>query len=164
VASRSPPDSPASQPDFGKARVVNLEEVLKQRRMAAKAQAKAKSAQRAFMRSRSKHPFIWRVPRVWLRVLKNAKAMAALPLLLAIYNQMILRKKTAVSITSRVWAVAEAYTKRDKTALLRALARVPDLVRLEYRNRLRSKYRASQGPLWNAEYPYPDNEDDDDEI
>jgi hypothetical protein len=160
--SRSPSDPPSSRPDFGKARILNLEEVLKKRRANSQAQTKAKSENRAFMKPRSKHPFIWRVPRVWLRILRDAEASSALPLLLAIYNQMIVRKRPAVSITAKVWEVAEAHTRQERRTMLAALKRVPDLVRLDYRDRLGSKYRASQGPLWDAEYPYPDNDSEDD--
>jgi hypothetical protein len=162
--SRSPSDPPSTRPDFGKARILNLEEVLKKRRANAQpqAKAKAKSEKQAFMKPRSKHPFIWRVPRVWLRILRDAEAWSALPLLLAIYNQMIVRKKPAVSITTKVWEVAEAHTRQERRTMLAALKRVPDLVRLEYRDRLGSKYRAGQGPLWDAEYPYPDNDTEDD--
>jgi hypothetical protein len=162
--SRSPADPPSSRPDFGKARILNLEEVLKKRRAnaQAKANANAKCEKRAFMKPRSKHPFIWRVPRVWLRILRDAEAWSALPLLLAIYNQMIVRKKPTVSITAKVWEVAEAHTRQERRTMLAALKRVPDLERLEYRVRRGSKYRASQGSLWDAEYPYPDNDSEDD--
>jgi hypothetical protein len=160
--SRGPSDPPSSRPDFGKARILNLEEVLKKRRASVQAQAKATAKKRAFMKPRSKHPFIWRVPRVWLRILRDAEAWSALPLLLAIYNQMIVRKKPTVSITAKVWEVAEAHTRQERRTMLAALKRIPDLVHLEYRARLASKYRASQGPLWNAEYPYPDNDSEDD--
>jgi hypothetical protein len=117
------------------------------------------------MKPRSKHPFIARVPHVWLLILDEAEAMPALPLLLAICSQMTVRRKKAVLITARVWNVARGRTKGKRKAMLTALQRVPSLVRLEYRNRSGSKYRASQGPLWNAEYPYPDrnSEDDDNE-
>lgn len=49
--------------------------------------------------------------------------------------------------------------------MLRALERVPDLVRLEKRKRLSSWYRAHQGPLWTAEFSYDrlDAIEDDDE-
>jgi hypothetical protein len=151
-------DPSSSRPDFSRARVVNFEEVLKKRRPGTRAKAKAESKRPAFIRPRSRHPFFWRVPRVWLRILRNADAMAGLPLLLAIANQMVIKKKIAVAVTAKVWEAAEADTKHNKRVLLRALKRVPDLVRLKYRKRMQSQYLASQGPLWNAEYPYPDDD------
>jgi hypothetical protein len=158
------PNPPSGRPDFGKARVVNLEEVLTKRRADARTKAKAERRKPDFMKPRSKYPFIGRVPHVWLLILDEAEAMPALPLLLAISNQMRVKTKKAVFITARVWRVARGRTRGKRRAMLAALERVPDLVCLEYRNRQGPKYRASQGPLWNAEYPYLDNEDDDDEM
>jgi hypothetical protein len=157
---------PSSRPDFGKARIVNLEEVLRKRRADARTKAKAERQKPDFMKPRSKHPFIGRVPHVWLLILDEAEAMPALPLLLAICNQMSVRRKKAVLITARVWKVARGRTGGKRKAMLAALKRVPDLVCLEYRNRQGPKYRASQGPLWGAEYPYSDkdSEDNDNEM
>jgi hypothetical protein len=155
---------PSNRPDFSKARVVNLEEVLGKRQADARLKAKAERQKPDFVKPRSKHPFIRRVPHVWLLVLDEAEAMPALPLLLAIGNQMNLRRRKAVLITARVWRVARGGTKAKRRLMLAALKRVPNLVCLEYRNCSGPKYRASQGPLWNVEYPYPDNQDDDDEM
>jgi hypothetical protein len=155
---------PLSRLDFSKARIVNLEEVLRRRRADARAKAKTERHKHDFMKPRSKRPFIGRVPHVWLLILDEAGAMPALPLLLAISNQMNVRKRTVVLITARVWKVARGRTEGKRRAMLAALTRVPDLVGLEYRNRRGPKYRASQGPLWNAEYPCPENENDDDEM
>ena len=159
-------DPPSSRPNFGKARVVNLEEVLRKRQADARAKGIAERQKPDFTRPRSKHPFIGWVPHVWLLILDEAEAMPALPLLLAISNQMRMRKKKVVLITARVWRVARGRTEGKRRAMLVALKRVPDLVSLEFQNRSWSKYRVSQGPLWNAEYPYPDidSEDTDDEM
>jgi hypothetical protein len=149
--------------DFAKARVVNLGEVLAKRRADARAKAKAERQKPDFVKPRSKHPFVMRVPLVWLHILDEAEAMPALPLLLAISNQMKMRRKKAVLITARVWRVAAVHTEGKRRAMLAALKRVPDLVSLEFQNRSWSKYRVSQGPLWNAEYPYPDQDSEDDD-
>jgi hypothetical protein len=125
--------------------------------------AKAERRKPDFMKPRSKHPYIGRVPLVWLLILDEAEAMPALPLLLAISNQMRVRKKKTVLITARVWRVARGRTEGKRKAMLAALKRVPDLVGLEFQNRSWSKYRASQGPLWGAEYPgFNENGKDDD--
>ena len=157
---------PSNRPDFGKARVVNLEEVLRKRQADARAKAKAERQKPDFIKPRSKHPFIRRVPHVWLLILDEAEAMPALPLLLAICNQMNVKRKKTVLITARVWRVARGCTEGKRRAMLAALKRVPDLVSLEFQNRSWSKYRVSQGPLWGAEYPYSDqdSEDTDDEM
>jgi hypothetical protein len=84
---------PSNRPDFSKARVVNLEEVLGKRQADARLKAKAERQKPDFVKPRSKHPFIRRVPHVWLLVLDEAEAMPALPLLLAIGNQMNLRRR-----------------------------------------------------------------------
>jgi hypothetical protein len=157
-------DPPSNRLDFGKARVVNLEEVLKRRQADARAKAKAERQKPDFIKPRSKHPFVGRVPLVWLLILDEAEAMPALPLLLAIHNQMNVRRKKVVLLTARVWRVAVGRTEGKRKVMLAAIKRVPDLVSLEYRNRRGTKYRASQGPLWNAEYPCPDSEEDDDEM
>jgi hypothetical protein len=101
-----------------------------------------------------------RIQLVWFHLLDDENAMAALPLLLAIHNQMNLKKATSISITEKVWGVAAGSSERKRKTMLRALKRVPDLVRLEERHRLKSRYRAHQGPLWNAEYVSPPDEDD----
>jgi hypothetical protein len=146
-------------PDFAKARVVNLTEVL-QKRADARAKARAERRKPDFMKPRSLRPFIRRVPHVWLLILDEAGAMPALPLLLAICNQMNVRRKKAVFLTARVWRVARGDTKAKRRPMLAALKRVPNLVCLEYRSRPGSRYWAGQGPLWNAEYPYPDEDSD----
>ena len=94
------PNPPSGRPDFGKARVVNLEEVLRKRRADARTKAKAERRKPDFMKPRSKYPFIGRVPHVWLLILDEAEAMPALPLLLAISNQMRVKTKKAVFITA----------------------------------------------------------------
>jgi hypothetical protein len=142
--------------DYDRARVVNLEEVLRQRRLTKKSRSRA-----AFLKPRSEHPFIMRIPLSWPRRLRDVDAMAALPLLLAIANQMSLKRKLTVSITAKVWEVAAGRSKSERNPMLAALKRVPDLVRIEEHHRLASRYQASRGPMWDTAYPFEDENDED---
>jgi hypothetical protein len=137
------------KPDYRTARVMDLKGALEKRRRGKRTRPKA-----AFLKPRSKHPFVMQVPLAWLQILRDAQAMTALPLLLAIDNRMIVKRTSSVSITARIWAIAEARSEQERRTMLRALERVPGLVRLEKRKRLSSWYRAHRGPLWDAEFSY----------
>jgi hypothetical protein len=111
-------------------------------------------------RSLSEHPFAM-VPLNWLPLIEQQRADAGLRLLAAVAYQMKLSFKSRVAITEHTWELAGNPSKMRRRTMLRALRRLPDIVRLEYRKRSGSKYAAHKEPHWDAPPPGQSENDDD---
>jgi hypothetical protein len=98
----------------------------------------------------------------WLPILQRANAFSAYPLLAAIAYEMRMRRKSRIAITADTWELAgDPRTERQRHVVISALRRVPSIVRLEYRQRIGSKYVASKGLWWGKAPPRVDEDQDD---
>jgi hypothetical protein len=101
---------------------------------------------------------------IFLHWLQRARAASALPLLAAIAYEMDMRRKSKIAITADTWALAgDPRTARQRHEVLKALRLIPSIVRLEYRQRIGSKYVAHKGLWWSKAPPKVREEEGDDE-
>jgi hypothetical protein len=101
---------------------------------------------------RSKAPFA-QLRLHWLPILRQKKAERAFPLLTAIAHQIDIGDTGRAAITSQIWAKVGDYSEQERRTMIRALRRVPDIVRLEFRLRTGSKYAAHKGKWFDRAPP-----------
>jgi hypothetical protein len=89
----------------------------------------------------------------WLPMLQRMRARSALPLLIAIAYQLDMDRTVRTAITKKTWARLGDCTKDERKTMLRALGRVPDIVRLEFRLRSGPKYAAHKGKWFDRAPP-----------
>jgi hypothetical protein len=84
----------------------------------------------------------------------KAKAVKALPLVMAIHRQLHMTKQDSVPLSGAIWDAAGCITRKEKTAALQKLKKLREVIRLTAKQTDFSYYRASKGPLWD----HPDQE------
>jgi hypothetical protein len=87
---------------------------------------------------------------LWVvRVVVEAKAVRALPLVLAIHRQMVMTKETTIPLTGAVWDAAGSPDKQERVAVMRNLRKLRKIFRLSAKQTPFSYYRVTRGPLWD---------------
>ena len=129
----------------------------------ADAAASGKPATTARRRPPQDEPFA-QIPLHWLAIMQPARAVSALPLLAAISYEMRMRRKSRIAITAEIWELAgDPRTEAQRRAMINVLRRVPSIVRLEYRQRVGSKYVAHEGLWWSKAPPLTHKDEGGDE-
>jgi hypothetical protein len=86
---------------------------------------------------------------IWVnREVVRAQAYRALPLIIAAYRLMRLKRTTTITLTQAVWADVGPLTARARHAVLENLKKVPGIMRLEAKRRAIWPYRLTLGELW----------------
>jgi hypothetical protein len=117
-----------------------------------------KAAKAAPKKRRSEVPFM-KLRAHWLPMLYRARAESAMGLLAVIALQMDMGDVARTAITEKTWAKVgnrtggKRGTEERRRRMLRALGRVPDVVRLEFRLRTGSKYAAHKGKWFDRAPP-----------
>ena len=89
-----------------------------------------------------------------LRTVVEAKALKALPLILAIHRQLHMAKRESVPLAGAIWDASGYVTRKDKTAALRKLKKLPEVIRLIPKHQtMFSFYDVAYGPLWKQKGP-----------
>jgi hypothetical protein len=95
----------------------------------------------------------------WLPIMQWMGATAGYPLLIAIAYEMAMRRKSRIAITADTWALAgHPRTYDQRRAVIAALKRAPSIVRLEFKQRIGSKYVAHKGMWWDKAPPRADED------
>jgi hypothetical protein len=103
---------------------------------------------------RQKEGYIPVLPVKILRAVVEAKALKALPLILAAHRQLHMAKRGSVPLTGAIWDASGYVTRKDKTAALQKLKKLPKVIRLIPKNQtLFSFYDVAYGPLWKQKGP-----------
>jgi hypothetical protein len=76
------------------------------------------------------------------------RAVAALPLLLAVHRRLEMKHKARIAITSDVWKDAGDPSRTTRETMLAHLRRLPELVSIHEVRRVASRYRVEKGPAW----------------
>jgi hypothetical protein len=93
------------------------------------------------------------VPAFPLRILDavvQARATAALPLILVIHRQLKMTRRASTPLNPTLWKRVGSPSQRRRETILSRLRSVPDVVRLEERRTYDARYRVSRGSLWDA--------------
>jgi hypothetical protein len=130
---------------------------FEEQRQAARERGKPGAPKPAARSSRKLQAPFARIPLHWFPILRRARALTALPLLAAIAHEMAMRERrniddrNRIPITEQTWAYAGAPpTEGQRHAMLKALHRIPSIVRFEFRQRTGSKYAVYKGIWWNT--------------
>ena len=98
---------------------------------------------------RQKEGFFPVFPVKIVRAVVEAKALKALPLVLAIHRQLHMTKQKSVPLTGAIWDAAGYVSRKDKTAALQKLRMLSKVIRLISKHQtMHSYYVVAYGPLW----------------
>lgn len=105
-------------------------------------------ARRRGPRSRLHHEEFFMGP-VWLlREINRARAWRALPLILAAYRRMRMRKEDSIALTEQIWAECGEPGEGGRRAVLAQIRKIPGIVVITPEHRLQWRHRLVLGALW----------------
>ena len=90
------------------------------------------------------------VPLWATREMARARAHHAGFLVNVILQRMRVRREVTVALTSAIWAELGSPSERERRTILKHLRRIPGVVRLEERRQGYTRYRATEGDMWEA--------------
>jgi hypothetical protein len=94
--------------------------------------------------------YVPKFPARLLPVIRRAKATKVLDVVLAVHRQLHMTKRTSTPLNGAIWDVVGSTSKRERTAIVRSLGTIPQVICLNVDPAYGSYYRVSRGSLWTA--------------
>jgi hypothetical protein len=86
---------------------------------------------------------------VWLlKEIERAHAWRALPLILAVYRRMYMRKTDSTTLTEQIWTECGVLNEPGRRTVLAQLRKVSGIIVATPEHRLQWRYRLTLGTLW----------------
>ncbi len=95
-----------------------------------------------------KNHFVPPVPMRIVECVERAGAMSALGLILAIHRQLTMRRCDSTPLNAAIWRAAGSPSKKRREAILRNLAKLPEVFLLYKARSRQGFYRVARGELW----------------
>ena len=98
--------------------------------------------------TRQRAAFVPPIPVAVVQAVVDVDAEKALPLILAVHRQLQMTRRAWTPINAAVWKAAGDPTGKERSAILRKLKAMPQIILLEPHRTPTSYYRAARGSLW----------------
>ena len=92
--------------------------------------------------------FVPMFPLTVLKLVVEAGAEKALPLLLAIHRQLTMTRREWTPLNGAIWNAAGDPSAKKRATIISALRKLPELVRIEPHRTTTSHYQVAKGPRW----------------
>ena len=96
-----------------------------------------------------KEHFIPSLPLCVIQRVVQAKAEKALPLILAIHRQLYMAKRESTPLNAAIWNAAGNPTTREREGIIRKLKSLHDIIIMEEKRTVTSRYRVGRGQIWD---------------
>lgn len=85
-----------------------------------------------------------------LHIIVEANAVIALPLVMAIYRQLRMKRCPSTPLTAAIWRASGSPSTKKREVILRKLKALPEIFHIEIQRTPNSYYRISFGEIWES--------------
>jgi hypothetical protein len=97
---------------------------------------------------RTRASYIPPLPLQILQAVVEADAVIALPLILAIHRQLTMSGRSDTPLNDSIWRTAGSPSHKKRSAILRKLRAVPEIIQMSEARTPVSRYRVARGKAW----------------